>query len=195
MGWERNRPGEQEAETAWQAARAYAVHLARGGEPARDVRPGPLLQPGEQASFQTSATYERLYGGDGSYAKVSTFAFGRPAFLIGTVGATIAVNAARRRQAQRAAQQTWRDRRETRVVATDRRLFVTTAPVGGLSFWFHGMSEFYPEPSDWTMVMVWPDIPPLRLSGLAAPYLAVHIASRLMPDEWVQWPQMQRLLG
>lgn len=187
-------PSPQQAAEAWSAARAYAHHIASGNPPPTIGISGLILQPGEHANFQTAATYERLYGGDGTYYRSGFFAFGNPAFVLGAAAASIAVNARRGRAASERATVMWRERQESPVVATDRRLLIATAAHGWLSFWYSGIQEFYPEPTEWLLVAVWPDTAPVRLSGLAAPYLAAHIAAHIVPREWVSWPQLGPLV-
>jgi hypothetical protein len=186
---------EQAATRAWQSARDYARHLASGGKPSRIFVNGILLHAGEQATFETGATYERFWGGDGTYVRSGGLFLGSPAFVAAGLVGTAIGNSVRKNRARADAVPNWRERQELAVIGTTHRLLCAVAGRGWLSFWWNGMQEFYPEPRSWSLVLVWPGVEPLRLSGLAAPYLGVHVRAHVMPGQWVHHPAVAELAG
>ena len=191
-----DRAGAQDrAAEAWTAAQGYARHLAAGRPPGQTFVNGILLQPDETAVFETTATYERFWGGDGAYTRSGSFFLGSPAFVVAGLAGTALANSVRKGRAARDAVPSWRERQEARVVATNRRLLTLLPGRGFLSFWWEGTQEFYPAPRSWAMVLVWPEVAPLRLSGLSAPYLCVHAGAALLPGRWTQHPLLAELVG
>ena len=65
------------------------------------------------------------------------------------------------------------------VLSTNQRLACHTSTGGWLSFWLASVHEFYPNPREWELTLVWADAAPLRLTGLAAPALCVDVARAL----------------
>jgi hypothetical protein len=189
----RNR--EAEAEEAWHAAQRYAYHLAHGGRPATIVPHGAILHAGEQAAFETAAEHARFYGDDGTYTHTNGLFLGSWQFVAAGFAATAVANSMKKHRAEAHSVPRWRDVVRTRVVATSQRLLVEVPGRGLLSFWYAGMQELYPAPRQWAVVMAWADSAPLRLSGLSAPYLAVHVAAHVMPDQWTRHPALAELVA
>ena len=182
------------SQDAWVGAREYARRMASGQDPTPLGVTGLVLQPGEQASIHTAADYSRFYGEQGTNAPVGGFALGAPAFVAASIVGTVAFNARRRSQARSRAVPRWRDAEEVAVLATSQRLACQTGTAGWLSFWLSSVHEFYPDPREWALTLVWADAAPLRLTGLAAPALCVHVARVLMPDQWTTHPALAPLL-
>ena len=184
----------RQSKDAWTGAREYARRLAGGESPAPLGVTGLVLQPGEQASIHTAAAYSRFYGENGTYTPVGGFVLGAPALVAASIVGTAAFNAHRRSQARSRAVPQWRDAQEVAVLATSQRLACQTSTAGWLSFWLSSVHEFYPAPQEWALTLVWADAAPLRLAGLAAPALCVHVARVLMPDQWTSHPALAPLL-
>ncbi len=184
----------RQSQDAWAGAREYAQRLASGQDPAPLGVTGLVLQPGEQASLHTAADYSRYYGESGTHTPVGGFVLGAPAFVAASIVGTAAFNARRRSQARLRAVPRWRDAEEVAVLATNQRLACQTSTAGWLSFWLASVHEFYPDPREWSLTLVWAGAAPLRLTGLAAPALCVHVARVLMPDQWTTHPALGPLL-
>lgn len=184
----------RQSRDAWAGAREYAQRLASGQDPAPLGVTGLVLQPGEQASLHTAADYSRYYGESGTHTPVGGFVLGAPAFVAASIVGTAAFNARRRSQARLRAVPRWRDAEEVAVLATNQRLACQTSTAGWLSFWLASVHEFYPDPREWSLTLVWAGAAPLRLAGLAAPALCVHVARVLMPDQWTTHPALGPLL-
>lgn len=184
----------REAQEAWHSAQRYAFHLAHGGRPASVFVNGAILTPDEQAAFETSAEHARFYGDDGSYTHTNGFFLGSWQFMAAGFAATAMANSVKKRRAEARSIPRWRDVCRTRIIATNQRLLVEIPMRGLLSFWYAGMQEFYPAPQQWGLVMVWPNAAPLRLTGLSAPYLAVHVGAHVMPQQWTQHPALADLV-
>lgn len=180
---------------AWRSAREYAQWLRSGGEQPRLGITGVLLQQGEVAHFESVADYARFYGGSGQYTRDGGFFLGSPAAVLGFVAVTAAVNTSRRNRAIADAQPTWRELQPTPIIATNLRILCAVGSQGWLSFWFNGLSELYPDPTNWSLTMVYPEVEPLRLTGLAVPYLSVHVTRSVMPDSWQDHPGLAPLLA
>jgi hypothetical protein len=167
----------QEAATAsaWAEAAALASDIAGQRMPAPLQVWGLVLREGEVAYLDTRAFYSRWYGGDGSYTHVGGLFFGSASFVATGYALTALGNKARRDAARAAAIQRWREHQEVAVLVTSQRI---ACNVGGhwLSFWLGSASGFYPEPANWSVTLAFPDAVPLRLSGLAAPRIAVLAA-------------------
>ncbi|MGA8978036.1 MAG: hypothetical protein WB473_02865, partial [Pedococcus sp.] len=71
----------RQSQDAWAGAKEYARRLASGQDPAPLGVTGLVLQPGEQASLHTAATYARFYGEDSTSTPVGGFVLGAPAFV------------------------------------------------------------------------------------------------------------------
>jgi hypothetical protein len=188
------RNQQADAEEAWHAAQRYAYHLAHGGRPATIVPHGAILHAGEQAAFETAAEHARFYGDDGTYTHTNGMFLGSWQFVAAGFAATAMANSMKKHRAEAHSVPRWRDVVRTRVVATSQRLLVEVPGRGLLSFWYAGMQELYPAPRQWALVMAWADSAPLRLSGLSAPYLAVHVAAHVMPDQWTRHPALAELV-
>lgn len=187
-----NREGD--AQEAWHSAQRYAFHLASGGRPATVFASGAILRPDERAAFETVADHARFYGDDGTYVHTQGMFLGSWQFIAAGFAATAMANSVKKHRAEARSVPRWRDVVRARVIATDQRLLVQVPNRGLLSFWYAGMQELYPAPREWGVVMVWPDAAPLRLTGLSAPYLAVHIAAHVMPQQWTEHPAIAELV-
>lgn len=175
---------------AVESSRALRTGLPR---PRLDVH-GIVLAPNEHAITQGQALYSRLYGGDGTYYRSSTFALGNPAFVLGAVTATAIGNSARRRAAQRNAAVTWREHQHSPFLITTHRVLCLTAARGWLSFYFSGVTEFHPDLDRWSVVLAFGDADPLQLQGPAAPALALWCGNGILGDRWQADPRLHRLL-
>ncbi len=194
MTRKRDKPLSPVALASWKNAREYAAHIARGGALPPISLAGLVLQHGEQAVFDTRATYMRWYGMDVTYGQSSFFAYGSAAFVVGSAVGSVIGNSSRRRQAESLATPQWREHHDAAVVATTERLLINTASNGWLSFYFNSVQEFHPDPLNWKLTLGWPDTVPLRLQGLAVPYVSVHAARFIFGDGWVNEPSMAALL-
>lgn len=110
----------------WQYAQLAAREARAGHTPPAMALHGIVLGHNEFAILQTEATYARLWGGDGTYFRNSTFAFGNPAFVVGALAASAIGNSARKRAAQRNAQVTWREHQHVSVIVTNHRFLCHT---------------------------------------------------------------------
>lgn len=185
---------KQEAQAAWYSAQRYAFHLAQGGRPATVFVNGAILRPDERAAFETVADHARFYGDDGTYTHTQGMFLGGWQFIAAGFAATAMANSVKKRRAEARSVPRWRDVLRTRVIATNQRLMVEIPNRGLQSFWYAGMQELYPAPRHWGVVMVWPNGAPLRLTGLSAPYLAVHVAAHVMPGQWTHHPELVELV-
>ena len=160
---------------AWADAAALASDLAAQRIPGALQVWGLVLREGEVAYLDTRAVYSRWYGGDGSYTHVDGLFFGSASFVATGYAFTALGNKARRDAARVEAMQRWREHQEVAVLVTSQRI---ACYLGGqwLSFWLPGVSDFYPEPANWSVTFAFPDAVPLRLSGLTAPQIAVLVA-------------------
>lgn len=190
-----NQPAPSRDQAAWASARGYAKHLAGGGLPPAMPLSGLVLAPHEQACFGATATYQRFYGTDVTYGQSSFFALGSVPLLVGTAAVSAISNSSRRRKAEQMAAQQWRELQEASLIATNERLMINTAANGWLSFYYNSVQEIYPEPLNWTLTLGWPDTAPLRLRGLAVPYLCVHVARFVLGDRWTGDPSLTPLLA
>lgn len=186
-------PSDEEVAHWWGFAGRVARDLAAGAAIPPSSVFGPVLGPHEQVYWQVEAGYSRLYGGSGTYEHSSLVAFGRPAFMVGAYAVNAMANSSRRRAAERNAEVRWREHQPVQVIATTERFLCHTANHGWLSFWFAGVSEFYPELESWTLTLAFVSGEPLQLSGLAAPALAVVAARHVEGPQWVHDPRLQLL--
>jgi hypothetical protein len=160
------------AAQAWQDSRRLASDL-KAGNPLQVLKVwGIVLNDGEEVHLDVPAHYGRFYAGDGSYTQVNGFFWGSAGFMLAGYAVTAIGNRRARKQAMHEAMQRWRDVQPTRVLATNQRLICN---VFGrwTSFYYSGVTEFYPEPDAYRMVMAFGDTSPLMISGPFTPLLAV----------------------
>lgn len=84
--------------------------------------------------------------------------------------------------------------KDRRLVVTSKRLLCGVASGRWLSFPYSQVSEFFPEIHEWSVTLgfagsTWP----LRLTGPAAPGIALWIAHGVLGPRWVQDPRLQQL--
>ncbi len=185
----------QSATDGWIAAQHHGQNLLAGGNVAPMTVWGVVLQPGEVLQFDLVMDYARFYGMDASYSHVNGLFFGSVPFMVAGTVLTAVGNRGRRRRAQAASLASWREQSRARILVTDQRLM---CHVSGqwLSFWYSGVHGFYPEPENWSVVLDSSGAAPLRLSGTAAPLLAVHLTAAMHgTDALLQHPALAQLRG
>ena len=179
----------------WQYAR-HSAQLARAGHlPPRIAVQGIVLGHNEHPLLEATAHYARLYGGDGTYYRTSTFAFGSPGFVVGALAASAIGNNARKRAAEQSSQVTWREHQQVPVLVTDQRVLCRTPTRGWLSFWFSGVSEFYPDLHNWAVTLVFTDGVPLQLTGPSTPALSLWFARGILGPSWTEDPRLAALFS
>lgn len=152
----------------WSAARTLTAGLAAGHQPPSREVWGIVLEPGESVRLDITAEYARFYGVDGSYVHSSGFFWGSPAFVLAGVGVTALANTARRRSAEAASRQQWRDVQHTQMFLTERRI-ICQANGRWLSFYYSHVSACYPEPENNSLVLEFHSAEPLLIGGAQAP--------------------------
>lgn len=162
------------ARQGWDGAAYLLRHLTAGLFPAPVTIWGLVLRPGEEAHLVLPAVYSRYYGGDSSYTHVNGFFMGSLPFVAAGYALTAMGNTARRNAALAEAAQRWREQQTVQVVVTNQRLICQTWQ-RWLSFDYAGVRAFYPEPENWSLVIDFPDTPPLRLSGANSPAIAAYV--------------------
>ncbi|TDD69159.1 hypothetical protein E1293_36210 [Actinomadura darangshiensis] len=139
-------------------------HVLTGGE----LEPLPyvsmLLREEEFAYAELPLEYSRFYAMDVSYEQHSVVAFGSAGFLLGALAVNAAGNAIARNRAQALAAAQWREHQVARVFLTSERLMIV-AHAGALSFWHEGLSEFFPAPDQFQLLLTFPDCEPVQLRG------------------------------
>lgn len=168
---------------------AYTAGLARGaalrnvlgmsGNPNTFTPVDLMLDPGETALMDVPMQYQRWYGTDANYVHNTTFAVGRPSFVLASLAGTAIGNASRRQAAYAAAQPQWREHQGLRTVVTNQRIMCQTYSKGWLSFYFRAVSAIYPEPAASTLVLDFVDSEPLRLHGYDGSSLCVFALALL----------------
>ena len=112
-----------------------------------------------------------------------------------TLAASAIGNSARKRAAQRNAQVTWREHQHVSVIVTNHRFLCHTRVRGWLSFYFSGVSEFYPDLHGWNVTLVFENGDPLQLSGPSTPALSLWSAIGILGPRWADDPRLAPLLG
>lgn len=177
----------------WASAQQLVDFFGRGGALTPTFAPGLVLQPGEGFLFQVDATHARLYGLDGSYERTGTFVFGSLGLIGASLATTALVNSSRKNRAALNTIPVWRDQQPCSVAVTTERLMVGLRGVGFQSFGYRAVQEFHADPDNWAVVLGFPDVVPLRLSGPSSAYLGVFLARQLYPEQWQQHPLIGRL--
>ncbi|WP_018177066.1 hypothetical protein [Jongsikchunia kroppenstedtii] len=180
----------------WYHACGTARHLAAGGHPPVQQVHGVVLQPDEQLHLSTQIGYSRYYArGDGSWARQTTLAVGPTSFVAGAMLGNAIANSRAANAARANATMMWREQQRTGILITDRRVLCHSAGRGTwLSFWFNGVSEFYPDLSAWTTVCAFEQGDPLRLEGPENPLVALWCARGILGDSWMSDPRLAPLL-
>ena len=179
----------------WGYAQGCAAALTSGVEPPVVAVYGPVLDDDERPRLCTTAGVSRLLAGDGSYRDTSLLLFGSAGLMLGMLAAQGFVNHRRRRQARRDALPAWRSYRLATVVVTDRRIMCSALDGTLLDFWFADVTEFYPDLASRTAVFAFgEDCAPLRISGAAAPAVALWSAVGLYGYRWADDVRLQPLL-
>src|ERR1700754_1939672 len=129
MAW-----GRKEHRLGLAAGRELFRHVVTGGGLDPLVAHPAALKPGGHAYADLPPPYSRFYGVNVSYRHRSVTAFGSAVFVLTTLAANAAGNAAARRRARAQAAPQWRERQIARTVLTRERLLVATGS-GRLSFW------------------------------------------------------------
>jgi hypothetical protein len=169
-----------------QAARQLYERLSCGGRLPRYQPEGIVLQPGETALGEIVAEYSRYMKLEVQYpAPRSMFVLGSSAFMLGALLGKLFSDAADRREAARlaalAAPQ-WRITGFPRVVLTDQRMIAYFPEQYDLvSFWHGGLVGFTPSMTQFSLELVYPDCPPVRLRGPRVPWMSVAFASCFHP--------------
>lgn len=181
----------------WQYARETARRIASNA-PAPRHPPvfGPVLEPDEEVRLVANAGYSRLYAaGDGSWSVPGYAVAGNTSIMLGAaVGHRIAISRARAHAAD-AAQVRWREHQSVQFIATDRRILCNVVERGWLSFWYSGVTEFYPDLDDWSITLCFTgEAGPLRLQGPAVAGLTPWAAHAVLGDRWSTDPRLVRLL-
>lgn len=159
--------------SCWQAARTLTADLAAGRQPPSREVWGIVLEPGESVRLHISADYARFYGINSGYVHTSGFFWGNPAFVLAGVGATAIANSSRRKAAEAASRQRWREVQHTQMFLTERRII---CQVNGrwLSFYYSAVSACYPEPENNSVVFEFHTVEPLLIGGPEAPLAAAY---------------------
>ncbi|WP_142282918.1 hypothetical protein [Mycobacterium aquaticum] len=186
-----------EWERWWLYARGAAHRFARGISPPEIEVFGPVLGVDEFGLLEADLAYSRLYAaGDGRYEKTSMLVVGRPAVMVGALAVGAAVNHRRKVAAQHAAEQRWRDHQQIRVTATNHRLLCNTLDAGFESYYYGGITEFYPDLDGWQLTLAFDGkVAPLRLAGPAAPALCLWTATAVLGDRWIRDSRLAKLFG
>ncbi len=180
----------------WDYARGCAKALTDGRTPPTLPIHGPLLEPNESVRLSSPAAYSRLLGGDGSYDRAHAPFFVNPALMAAAMATQSAINRGRRREADRDAQPSWRNHRETSVLTTNMRLMCSRPQGGWLSFWYQDLAEYHPDLTTRTLTMSFHDdhTPPLQLAGPAAPAISLWTGYALHADNWASDPRLAALI-
>lgn len=156
----------------WEYARHIRGQLLRREVPEAQQQWDVVPRDGEVFVAAMPLTYARYYGTDVAYNSSSSFAFGRPAFVVGVLAVTAISNArARSRVAAQAVPQ-WREWQQTTAYVTNQRI-VVFANGQWLSFDYRAVAAVYPDVASNALVCQFDAAEPLLLSGVAAPVAAV----------------------
>lgn len=186
----------QDREHWRQYAGSVADKLRRGELPPAVSVFGPVLARDEQAFFQGSVSYARMYGGDSTYYTSDLMALGSWKFMAGAYALNGYVNHRRRKAARREATVCWRDHQHAQLIATDRRLMVHVAPHGWQSFDYLAITEYYPNLQESSLTLGFGDsVAPLMLAGNAIPAASVLVSAVAAPHSWDQDPRLAPLLS
>ena len=168
----------------WSAARNMTARLAQGHLPPPLEVWGIVLEPGESVRLNIAADYARFYGLNGHYVHTSGFFWGHPAFVLGGLAINSLANTSRRRAAESAAQQRWREIQHTQMFLTERRI-ICQANGRWLSFYYSAVSACYPEPENNSLVLEFPSVEPLLIGGPEAPLASAYLVWALYGERGI----------
>ncbi|MFG1784126.1 hypothetical protein ACGFIU_16945 [Rhodococcus oryzae] len=196
----RGLAGWQEARTTqsdqwWTYAVGCARGLRAGAPPPTMTVHGLVMGRGEQPIVQGDVQYSRFWAADGTYNRTSTFALGHPAFVLSTLAVGAMVNGSRKRAARRDATMAWRETQQSSFLVTNRGILCHTTAKGWLRFDFAMVSEFHPDLPNWSVSLGFQEAAPLRLSGPAAPALALWCGHGILGNQWSADPRLAPLLA
>lgn len=171
---ERAESWRAELQGSWTAARDLLNQLKAGANMQELRLWGPVLQPGERAHLQMPVFYSRYYGTHSGYIHTTGVFLGSVPFMAAGYALTALSNSNRRAAALAASIPMWREFTAATGLVTSERII---CEVNGrwLSFYPRQATAIYPDPTDWSVVLDFPGIEPLRLSGLHGPTMAVAI--------------------
>jgi hypothetical protein len=150
-------------------AHQWAASLA-AGTPLPSEAPPVALGPGEVAHLHLAVAIAGFFGESGEYGR-SLFLFGGPVGLALTGAASLAHNAAKKAEAQRAAIPRWHDLGTADLVMTNQRLALASdGQVRSLLYAQTGPMQWAGQPADPAVQLQGADTPPLRLRS---PYAAI----------------------
>lgn len=186
-----------EWESWWLYARGAARRFAQGISPPEIEVFGPVLAADEYGLLQADLSYSRLYAaGDGRYQKTGMLVVGRPAVMVGALAVSAAVNHRRKVAARRDAEQRWRDHQQIQVTMTNHRLLCNTLDAGFESYYYGGITEFYPDLDAWQLTLAFDgQVAPLRLAGPAVPAVCLWTATAVLGDRWSRDSRLAKLLA
>lgn len=186
-----------EWERWWLYARGAARRFAQGISPPEIEVFGPVLAADEFGLLQADLSYSRLYAaGDGRYQKTGMLVVGRPTVMVGALAVSAAVNHRRKVAARRDAEQRWRDHQQIQVMMTNHRLLCNTLDAGFESYFYGGITEFYPDLDGWQLTLAFDGkVAPLRLAGPAAPALCLWTATAVLGDRWTRDARLAKLFA
>lgn len=186
-----------EWELWWMYARAAARRFAQGISPPEIEVFGPVLAADEFGLLLADLSYSRLYAaGDGRYQKTGMLVVGRPSVMVGALAVSAAVNHRRKVAARRDAEQRWRDHQQIQVTMTNHRLLCNTLDAGFESYYYGGITEFYPDLDGWQLTLAFDGkVAPLRLAGPAAPALCLWTATAVLGDRWTRDARLAKLFA
>ena len=180
---------------SWTKAQALTGQLRQGHLPPAIQVWGVVLEPGESLHLQITADYARFYGSPGTYVHTSGFFWGQPAFVLAGLGVNALANSSRRRAAEAASRQHWREARRTAMFLTDRRIL---CQVDGhwLSFYYSHVAACYPEPENNSVVLEFQQGDPLLIGGPEAPLAAAYLVWALYGENGLtSHPALESLRG
>jgi hypothetical protein len=158
----------------WELARHLMATLSSGPILQSDIKIwGVILEPGEVLLVDTTAEYARYYGLEPTYVHTNGVFMGSASFVVAGYGLIAWANHRRRKAARAAAETSWREHQQVRLLITDRRLLCQVSGGRWLSFYYSAATAMYPEPGAWTVVLDFHEAVPLRIAGVGAPCTAV----------------------
>lgn len=181
----------------WEYAAGAAAALLAGYEPPALPTFGPVLQSDESVYIQTEAHYSRLRGGgDGHYGRSRTMILGGVGLTLGMLAAQGIMDRRQRRRIERDQVPAWRDQCYVPVTVTTHRLLCPAFDGQLESFWFVHATEFYPDLAQRSVTLAFGDeYEPLRLTGPAAPAIALWSAVEILGPRWHEDVRLHPLLA
>jgi hypothetical protein len=166
---------QREAQLVRDQASDLLAQLAAGSSPVAGGTWDVVLAPGERVLLDDKCVYERFYETTAPYVHSTTTHYGNVGSVTALIGHGLdrAANESRRDAALSRARPQWRERQTTRVLATDRRLFVRVGQQGWQNFRYTTATALAPDVERQMIVFESSGSSPLRLSGPAALRIAV----------------------